>query len=241
MDAEPSFIARLWEFLWAVISAWSVVVTGGVLVIEQFLELVLPKKLWEKVDAKIPKVERRRLLLWLCAFAFIYASFSAYDDVNKRLRLIQENNQSAQNRNDFPAAPSQQADFYSISGYARPLSQNQTKIISSLGAKDVSEIGRLTIFYYSTAKNINYIISFVEAFKLSGIEVVDAGSASPDGPDQTGVMLSCAGPGNLTDPALRVRKILQAAHIDARAVPMLRSLKKYNMAGCVIFIGPSDL
>jgi uncharacterized protein YjeT (DUF2065 family) len=89
MFSEPSFWARLGEFCGAVLGYWAPWVTGIVLVIEQIAELAFPKW-WKRLDRRFPKDRRRRALLWLCAVGFIYASFQAFDDVNKRLRETTE-------------------------------------------------------------------------------------------------------------------------------------------------------
>jgi len=251
-------MGTLYTYLLAFIQHWWAIVAAGMFfgadeVLQRWgADEVLRKwapNMMERLSEKLRPYRRSLQILFLIGAVF-YAGFAAWRDeavlrVQAEKSLIkaeaerdeayrQINNLSMQNG---PVTPT--LDFYSASGYTRPLSPEQKKTIASLGSKEISEIGRLTIVYHSTAETINYVISFIDAFKVSGIDVVEGGSASPDGPEQTGVMLSCENPAELTDAAQRVRKILEAAHIKVRPMPMLRSIKKYHIAGCAIFIGPS--
>jgi hypothetical protein len=87
--SEPSLAARIFDFCWAVLSYWTVWVTGFVLVSEQATEFFFPK-LFGRIDERFPKEKRRAFLLWVCAFGFVWASFEAFDDVNQRLRQAQQ-------------------------------------------------------------------------------------------------------------------------------------------------------
>jgi hypothetical protein len=229
MVADPSYFARLWEFLWEVLSAWLVQVTGVILVIEQFLEFILPRKLWEKVDAKVPKPERRRLLLWLCALAFIYASFSAYDDVNKRLRLAYELKPSAPF--DVPALPSS----------IKRLRPEQAKTISTLIAENRQKIGTLYFARYLHQDTIVYSGDILDAINRSGVEVMQD-IIAPDSPDQTGVMVACDDPKTLPENAKILMDIFRRADIEITTTKMLMQAKKKGVAsGCILFIGPDPL
>ena len=88
MESEPSLLARLYEFGWALGTNWWGWVTGLLLVTEQAIELFFPTG-WKKLEAKFPKEKRRRLLLWGSLATFVLASFQAFDDVNKQLRQAQ--------------------------------------------------------------------------------------------------------------------------------------------------------
>ncbi len=125
------------------------------------IELFLSKKWWEKVDAKFPKEGRRRILLWLCAVAFIYASFSAYDDVNKRLRLAQERNNQPLVPFELPAPPS----------LIKRITPDQAKTISVMASKIRSDLGRFVVGTYLSGDNVHYSISLVDALMRAGIEV----------------------------------------------------------------------
>jgi hypothetical protein len=94
---DPPFVARVWEFSWAVVSNYWLLLTGTVLVVEQVLEFLLPG-IWRRIEARYPKGRRRRFLLWCALAAFVVASFQAYDDVNLRLRQAQKNSTAAQGR-----------------------------------------------------------------------------------------------------------------------------------------------
>lgn len=198
--------------------------------IEQFLELILPRKWWEKVDAKIPKAERRRLLLWLCALAFIYASFSAYDDVNKRLRLAQERSQSTPIPFELPVMPPP----------IKKITPEQAKTISVMASKIRSDLGRLVVGAYLSGDNVHYSISLVDALMRAGIEVNEVNMA-PDDPAQTGVMIACDDPGNMPDAVKKLKSIFTQAGIDIKTIPMLSQAKPYRVNGCMLFIGPSPL
>jgi hypothetical protein len=230
MAIEPSFLARLWEFLWEVLSAWFVWVTGGILVIEQFLEFILPKKTWEKVDAAIPKAERKRLLLWVCAFAFVYASFSAYDDVNKRLKLAQERNQPVPVPFEALQMPSS----------VKALKPEQTKAISTQAVENRQRIGRLYFARYLHRDTVMYSEAILDALKRSGLEITED-IISPDAPDQTGVMVACDSPENLPDSALAIMDVFRKAEIEITTTQMLSQARKKGATGCILFIGPDPL
>jgi hypothetical protein len=94
---DPSFIARVWEFLWAVVSNFWLLLTGTILVIEQVFEFLVPG-VWRRIEARYPKGKRRSFLLWCALGAFVVASFQAFDDVNVRLRQAQKQSIVVQSR-----------------------------------------------------------------------------------------------------------------------------------------------
>jgi len=199
-------------------------------VIEQFLEFILPRKWWEKVDAKLPKAERRRILLWLCALAFIYASFSAYDDVSKRLRLTQEQNRAAPIPFEFPIA----------SPPTKKITPEQAKKIALLASQIRSDVGRLVVGTYLSGDNVHYSISVIDALMRAGVEVNQVNMA-PDAPTQTGVMLSCDDPDNVPEAARKLKSIFTQADINISVIPMLSQARQYRVNGCMLFIGPNPL
>jgi hypothetical protein len=86
--SDPSFIARVLDFVVAVLGHWFVWVTGVPFVIEQGLPY-FPERITAWVDAKWPRDRRHHILRWVCVLGLVVASFQAYDDVSTRLREAQ--------------------------------------------------------------------------------------------------------------------------------------------------------
>lgn len=227
MEVDPSYIARLWDFLWEVLSAWFVQVTGVILVIEQFLEFILPKKWWNKIDTEQLRAKRKHILRWLCAVAFIYASFSAYDDVNKRLRVAQEQSRSEPGFSGLSTTSS-----------IRRITIEQKEIISNTLYAMRPDLSEMIIGVYYSDDNIFYATSLINAITISGIAVSTINMA-PDNPTQTGVMLSCKNPQSIPESAIKLKKVLLQANIPVHIIGMLSRAEKYNINGCMLFIGPS--
>ncbi|WP_291725265.1 hypothetical protein [Magnetospirillum sp. 64-120] len=195
--------------------------------IEQFLEFILPKETWEKIDAAIPKAERKRLLLLLCAVAFVYASFSAYDDVNKRLRIAQERNHPPTVPFETPPLPLS----------TKALTSEQAKTISSLAAENRLKIGKLYFARYLHKDTVMYSEAILDALKRSGLDITED-AISPDDPKQTGVMVACDNPEKLPDSALAIMDVFRKADIEITTTEMLSQARNNGAKGCILFIGP---
>ncbi len=197
--------------------------------IEQLIEFILPKKWWEAVDTAIPKSKRRRILLWLCAVSFIYASFSAYDNVNMRLQSVYERNR------DLPI------DFQTFKSSEKRLRPDQSKIISNLIYENKNIIGKLHFARYLSGNTVMYSGDILDALKRSGVEVVQD-IVAPDTPDQTGVMVACDDPNNVPESIKIIIGIFHKADINVNITNMLTQAKKrYVGNGCILFVGPDPL
>jgi hypothetical protein len=88
METEPTLVARVGDFLWAVFWSWKALIAGLFLMTGPLLQL-LPIQQREWLDKKYPSEIRRRYLLFASAFFIFVACFQAYDDANTRLRKVQ--------------------------------------------------------------------------------------------------------------------------------------------------------
>jgi hypothetical protein len=98
MESEPSFLSRLFEFASTLLPySWALVTTGiGPAVIIAFAAKYQDRFRILKPFAN--RTARPWIILVIFAIGFGYASFSAFDDVNSRLRKAQQETKEAQNR-----------------------------------------------------------------------------------------------------------------------------------------------
>ena len=98
MESEPSFLSRLFEFGSALLPYLFVLVTSGVgpAVITAFAAKYQDRFRILKPIAN--RTARPWIILAVFAIGFAYASFSAFDDVNSRLRKAQQEAKEAQRR-----------------------------------------------------------------------------------------------------------------------------------------------
>jgi hypothetical protein len=222
MDIEPSYFARLWEFCSVVLANWYLLVTGGVFVIGQFLDMLLPRRWSDGLNSRFPKERRRTLLLVLCAGAFVYASFAAYDDVNTRLRASQERLLQYASEKGLPG------DILT--------DEQRDKIARNL-AVHRNDLGALTVGAFLTSGSVLFSISLIEAIERSGIPVKRI-FMQPDGPDQTGVMVSCEKPDIPPPMASWLAEGIGEVGVGVRIVGLLKGAKKLGADECMLFIGP---
>lgn len=90
VEAEPSFITRVFDFGLALWHNWWLLVTGGVLVIEPMIEMFVPQSWKDPIDRLWPKETRHKNFRWAAAAALLIASFFAFDDVSTRNRALQK-------------------------------------------------------------------------------------------------------------------------------------------------------
>jgi hypothetical protein len=97
METEPSIFAKLYEFGWALLAYWWVLVPGGIFAVEPMMEAFISPSHKETVDKYWPKAKRHRHFRWLSFIALAVASFLAFDDVNTRSRALHKTDQVALN------------------------------------------------------------------------------------------------------------------------------------------------
>jgi len=64
MEAEPSYVTRIFDFGWALLSYWWLLVPGGVLVVEPIIETFAPQSWKECIDQHWPKATRHKNFRW---------------------------------------------------------------------------------------------------------------------------------------------------------------------------------
>jgi hypothetical protein len=85
MESDPSLVARISEWFWAVFWNWKGLVAGLSLA-SGFAPQLLPDRVREWLDKKLRPAHRRRVFIVLCVFFLLISFFQAYDDVFTRLR-----------------------------------------------------------------------------------------------------------------------------------------------------------
>jgi hypothetical protein len=98
METEPSFLSRLFEFASALLPYWLALVTSG---IGPAVIIAFAAKYQDRYRILKPFANRSArpwIILVIFAIGFAYASFSAFDDVNGRLRKAQQEAKEAQSR-----------------------------------------------------------------------------------------------------------------------------------------------
>jgi hypothetical protein len=166
------------------------------------------------------KLYGKHFLLFICAIAFIYASFSAYDGVNKRLKLAQEK--------DTPPI------------WMKTLSAQQAKTLAYQAAQNKQKIGPLYFGRYLHKSTLMYSDVILDALKRSGLEITED-LIAPDTPEQTGVMVACDNPEEPSDSARAIIDVFKSADIDITITNMLSQARNNGARGCILFIGPDPL
>jgi uncharacterized protein YybS (DUF2232 family) len=98
MESEPSFLSRLFEFGSALLPYWLALVTSG---IGPAVIIAFAAKFQDRFRILKPfanRTARPWIILAIFAIGFAYASFSAFDDANSRLRKAQQEAKEAQGR-----------------------------------------------------------------------------------------------------------------------------------------------
>ena len=90
MEAEPSYVTRIFDFGRALLSYWWLLVPGGVLVVEPIIETFAPQSWKERIDQRWPKATRHKNFRLASVAALLIASFFAFDDVSTRNRALQK-------------------------------------------------------------------------------------------------------------------------------------------------------
>src|SRR5260370_25170981 len=85
MESDPSLVARIAEWFWAVVWNWKSLVAGLSLA-SGFTVQLWPGRVREWIDKKLRPDLRRLVLIALCVFLLLISFFQAYDDVSTRLR-----------------------------------------------------------------------------------------------------------------------------------------------------------
>jgi hypothetical protein len=106
MEAEPSYVTRIFDFWGALLSYWWLLVPGGVLVVEPIIETFAPQSWKECIDQRWPKATRHKNFRWASVAALLIASFFAFDDVNTRNRALQKEIYQARRHCDANISPS---------------------------------------------------------------------------------------------------------------------------------------
>ncbi len=91
MESDPWLLARIWDFTLAVVWNWKGLVAAVFLVSGPALQLLRPDGNVRKTLDKVLPLEptRRRILIALCFIVLYVSFFNTYDEVNLRLRAIQ--------------------------------------------------------------------------------------------------------------------------------------------------------
>lgn len=89
MEADPSLLARIAEWFWAVV--WNVKgLIAGLSLAVGFLPRLLSEKQrqWLNTTFKLrwPENWRRRVLVGVCACLLVYSMFQTYDNIDTKLR-----------------------------------------------------------------------------------------------------------------------------------------------------------
>jgi hypothetical protein len=100
VEAEPSFVARIFDFGLALLPYWWLLVPGGVLVVEPMIETFVPQPWKDPIDQRWPKETRHRNFRLASVAALLVASFLAFDDVSTRNRALQKDVNQANGKLD---------------------------------------------------------------------------------------------------------------------------------------------
>ena len=88
MDQEPTIWARIWDYAWALLPYWWLIVAGGVLAVEPMIEAFVPRNWQEPINNYWPKERRHQHFRVASVIALFVASFLAFDDVSTRNRSL---------------------------------------------------------------------------------------------------------------------------------------------------------
>jgi hypothetical protein len=86
MGVDSSIWSRIYEFGWALVAYWWILVPGGLLSLEPMMESFLHPSWKARLDRRWPKETRYRHFRWGATLAILIASFLAFDDLNTRTR-----------------------------------------------------------------------------------------------------------------------------------------------------------
>ena len=202
---------------------WAIAAAGFYFGIDGLIKKWVPEMMPRFEELTRPYRHPLRIIFLIAAV--FYSGYAAWDDEHKlRLdaekQLTQTEAERDEVRRQLNARPLQTNEGQT-NKYMNKLPEQQKDMISSLASKQIDRIGRLVIAHYNSPETVLYEQSFIDAFRRSGIQYVDP-IINPDGPDQTGVMISCEDTGNITESAKVVIDILQAVNIKTRIIPMLR-------------------
>jgi hypothetical protein len=95
MDMEPGIFARLFDFGWALLGYWWVLVPSGIFAVEPMLESFLRVSWKKSLDERWPKDRRHRHFRWGSVIAVFVASFMAFDDISTKSRKTHTSDQAA--------------------------------------------------------------------------------------------------------------------------------------------------
>ena len=120
---------------------------------------------------------------------------------------------------------------------ANAITPTQQKTISEMIFKNKDTIGTIHVGVYYSGSNIMYSLSIIEALQLSGADFGQI-NMNPEEPTQTGLMIACDDPNNLTAPAKTLKEAFEAAGLSIRTTKMLNQAKRFNITNWMLFIGP---
>jgi hypothetical protein len=95
MNIEIGLFARIFDFGWALLGYWWVLVPGGIFAVEPMLESFLRRSWKDWLDERWSKDHRHRHFRWGSVVAILVASFLAFDDVNTKSRAAHIADQAA--------------------------------------------------------------------------------------------------------------------------------------------------
>jgi hypothetical protein len=87
LEADPSLVARIGEWFWAVVWNWKGLVAGLSLA-SGFTPQLLPERGREWLDRKLRPESRQRVLIGVCICFLIISIFQVYDDASAKLRHV---------------------------------------------------------------------------------------------------------------------------------------------------------
>jgi hypothetical protein len=219
--ADPSFFARVFDFLFAVAGHEWESITGIILVAEPFGELFIPEKWRAWLHAHLG-AQRRPLALLAGAILLLYASFQAFDDVSKRLRevqtvgttgqqaqieiLMRQVNQLLKEKEELAVQRHIPKDFKAITTNA------------TAGAP-ASTFGEVYFVSSSDDESGNYSGEIFKALEDLGFNVIGAGTSS-QGPGDFGIVIDIINPDTPSAQAQFFLKVFRDANMPVHVKKM---------------------
>ncbi len=147
-------IARIYDFAWAMLGYWWMLVAGIIFAVEPMIEGLAPEQWKSAIDKKWPKDKRRAHFRWAAVGALLLSSFFAFDDANMRNREPQRQLNAA---------------HIAIGQSQRHLEPDQKERLRTALLPIAKEIPRIVILA-GDGEEARFAADFADAFRKAGIE-----------------------------------------------------------------------
>jgi hypothetical protein len=129
-------LSRIWQYVSSVIGYWQFWIAVAFM-LERSLERYFPQ-FTVPLNVRFPAERRRRIFIAIAVFAFVYANFKVFDDVNTKLEDANRANNHAGGAERWPALTTEEAAALRIKLRGVPPA-TITVACESLNCKDLAD------------------------------------------------------------------------------------------------------